>query len=247
MVGMPARHLRERLGADRTGAALLFPEVGQESSSSQGFFHLYAKAFFKIGFPCGIVRVTGSFHFGVSGYRGGRGMGKSMCPPFSVFVLYCPADVPVSVARPLEVAVANPPRGLLRVPPFCPSPQRVENGRIHMDKGVLCRSMAVKVGPASYCGVEESDESVCRGLFVSPDDFSDVCKKRVHVRLRRTSQKLPVILARLLSEEVTSVLDVRYPGLLFRAFQPSFLEACHEEGFDFRFQYLFRVPSNNEV
>ena len=49
----------------------------------------------------------------------------------------------------------------------------------------------------------------------------------------------PVVLARILSEEVKSVLDVRYPGFLFREFQPSFLEECHDEGFDFNFQYLF--------
>ena len=110
-----------------------------------------------------------------------------------------------------------------------------------MDKGCFCRSMLVKVGPSPYFGVEESDEPVCRGLFVSPDDFSDACKKRVHVCLRRTSQKWSVVLARMLSEEVKSVLDVRYPGFLFREFQPSFLEECHDEGCDFNFQYLFSI------
>jgi hypothetical protein len=50
VVVVPTRHVSDRLAADRTVAALLFPEVGQDSSSSQGFFHLYAKAFFKIDF-----------------------------------------------------------------------------------------------------------------------------------------------------------------------------------------------------
>ena len=154
VVVVPTRHVCDRLGADRTVAALLFPEVGQGSSSSQGFFHLYAKAFFKGDFPCRIVRVAGSFHFGVSGYRCGRGVAQPVCHTFSVFVLCCPEEVPVSLDRPLEVAVGNPPLALLRVPPSCPSPQRFENGRIHMDKGCFCRGMSVKVGPSPYCGVE---------------------------------------------------------------------------------------------
>ena len=58
VVVMPARHLCDWLGADRTVPALLLPEVGQGSCSSQGLFHLYAKAFFKGDFPRGVVWVA---------------------------------------------------------------------------------------------------------------------------------------------------------------------------------------------
>ena len=113
--------------------------------------------------------------FCVSGYRYGRGQAEPVVDyvfPFLSFAV--PKKRQFLLSDPPEVAVGHPPLVLLRVSPSCPSPQRFENGRIDMDKGFFGRSMLVKVCPSPYFGVEESDQPVCRGLFVFLDDFSDV-------------------------------------------------------------------------
>jgi len=247
VVVVPPCHLRDWLGADRTNTALLFPKVGQGSPSPQGLLHFDAEAFFQIAFPCRVVGVTVSFDFCVSGYRCCGGVAKPVFDGLSVFVLCCPEEVPVPIARSSKVTVGYPPSTFLRVSPSCPSPQGFKAGRVNMDKGFFCRSMLVKVRPSTSLGVEQGYQPVCCGLFVVLADLSDVCKKRFHVLFRRASKKLPVILPYMLSEKVTSVLNVRYPGLLFREFQPSFLEKVHDEGLDFRFQDLFRDTRHDEV
>src|SRR5215471_17737578 len=50
----------------------------------------------------------------------------------------------------------------------------------------------------------------------------------------------------MLPEKVKSLLDVRYPGFLFRECQSSWLQICYHEGFDFVFQDLFRVSCYDE-
>jgi hypothetical protein len=59
--------------------------------------------------------------------------------------------------------------------------------------------------------------------------------------------EFPVVLTAMLSEKVESLLNVRYLGFLFREFQASFAQKIGDEGFDFRFQYLFGDACNNEV
>src|SRR5215510_12770710 len=51
----------------------------------------------------------------------------------------------------------------------------------------------------------------------------------------------------MLPEKVKSLLEVRYPGFLFREFQSSWLQICYHEGFDFVFQDLFRVSCYDKV
>src|SRR5712691_10366843 len=180
VVVMPARHLRDWLCADRAVTALLSPKVGQATFPSQGLFHLYAEAFFKIGFPCGVVWVTGSFYFCVSGDRCCRGSAEPIVDRFSFLVFCRPEEAPVLITKPPKIAVGNPPPAFLRVPTSCPSPQRFEDCRVHLDKGFFCRSMLVKIGPPPYCGVAYGYEPMCCGLFVIPHDFSDACKKRLY-------------------------------------------------------------------
>lgn len=165
VVVVPACHVCDRLGTDRTDAALLFPEVGEGPFPMQGLFHLYAKAFFKIEFPGGIVWVAVSFDFLVSGYWSCGGVAKPVLDGLSVFVLCRPEEVPISVARPPEVAVGYPPLAFFRVSPSCPSPQGFEGGRVNMDKGVFSCCVSVKVRPSPYFGIELGYQPVCRSLF----------------------------------------------------------------------------------
>src|SRR6266542_3794413 len=79
--------------------------------------------------------------------------------------------------------LGDPPRVLLRVPPPCPAPQGVEDGRIDMDKGFFGRGMLVIIRPPANFGIELRDQPVCWSLFVVLDDFADVRQKRFHVFL----------------------------------------------------------------
>ena len=247
VVVVPACQTCDRLGADRAGTALLFPKVGQGTFSLQGFFHLYAKAFFQIDFPCRVVGGACSFDFLIAGYWCCGGVAKPVADRVAVPVFCRPEKVPVSLSRPSEVPVSHPPFAFLRVSPSCPSPQGFEDGRIDMNKGFFRRSVSVEVRPSSYFGVELCYHPGCCSLFVVLDDLSDACKKRVHVFLRGACKEVPLVLTDILSEKVKSVLNVRYSGLLFREFQSSSVEKCCDEWFDFRCQHLFRDTCDDEV
>jgi hypothetical protein len=246
VVVVPPCYVRDWLGAERANTALLFPKVGQGASSLQGLFPLYAEAFLKIDFPCRVVGVAFSFDFCMSGYGCCGGVTKPVFDRLPVFVLCCPEAVPVPLARPSTGAVGHPPCAFFRVSPSCPSPQGFEDGRINMDKGFFGRSVSVEVRPSSYLRVELCYQPGCCSLFVVLDDLSDACKKRLHVFLRGACKEVPLVLTYILSEKVTSVLNVRYSGLLFRKFQSSFLEKIRDEWFDFLFQHLFRDARDDE-
>ena len=135
VVVVPTCHFRDRLGTDWAESALLFPEVDQGAPSSQGLVHLDAEAFFQIEFPCRIVGVTISFNLVISSDRSCGGVAEPVRDPLAVFVSCCPEEAPVSTARLAKVMVGDPPCAFLRVSPLCPSPQGVEDGSVHMDKG----------------------------------------------------------------------------------------------------------------
>ena len=165
-------------------------------------------------------RGTFFFDFCMSGYGCCGGVTKPVFDRLPVFVFCCPEEVPFPIARPSKVAVGHPPFAFFRVSPSCPSPQGFEDGRIHIDKGVFCRSVSVKVRPSSYFGVELCYQPGCCSLFVILDDLSEACKKRLHVFLRGACKEVPLVLTYILSEKVKSVLNVRYSGLLFRKSSP---------------------------
>ena len=171
-VVVPACQTCDRLGTDRAGTALLFPQVGQGTFSLQGSFHLYAKAFFQREFPCRVVGVACSLNFLRSGYWCCGGVAKPVSARVAVPVFCRPAKVPVPISRPSAVPVGDPPFALLRVSPSCPSPQGFEDGRIDMDTGCFRRSVSVEVRLSPYCRVELGDHPVCCSLFVVLDDLS---------------------------------------------------------------------------
>ncbi len=247
VVVMPASYLRDRLVTDWADTALFFPEVRQPTFSVQGLFHLHAEAFFKVDFPCRIVGIAGSFDLFIPGYWCGRGQAKQVADGLSILAFCLSEEAPVLVSDLPKVAVFYPSLALLRMSPPCPSLQGFEDGRIDVDQGVLGCCVSVTVCPTSYFGVECGDQPVCRSLFVVLNDLSDVRQERFHVLFRRACTKLPVILPYMLSEKVKSILKVRYLGLLFREFQSPFSKKIYDEGFDFRFQYLFRDACNDEV
>ena len=88
------------------------------------------------------------------------------------------------------------------------------------------------IRPAANFGVELRYQPVRWSLFVGLNELSDVRKKRVHVFLRRASEKLSVVLTDMLSEKVESVLNVRDRSFLWREFQAACLEEGAHQGFD---------------
>src|ERR687887_1254003 len=247
VVVVPSRYLGNRMATDWADASLFLPEIHQSSSSLQGLFHLYAQAFFKIEFPCRIVGVAIPFDLGVLSDGCCGSQAQPVLDGFTT-LLFCRAEeAPVLVSESAKIPVLHPLLALLWMSPFCPSPQYFEDGSIYTDKGFLGICVSVIVRPSPYCGVECRYQPVCCSLFVILNDFSDVRKERFHVLLRRFNKELPVILTYMLPEKVKSLLDVRYPGFLFREFQSSWLQICDHEGFDFVFQDLFRVSCYDEV
>ena len=247
VVVVPACQTCDRLGTDRAGTTLLFPQVGQGTFSLQGSCHLYAKAFFQRDFPCRVIGITPSFDFLLAGYWYCGGVAQPVADRVAVAVFGRPEKVPVSLSRPSKVPVSHPPFALLRVSPSCPSPQGCEEGRIHMDKGFFGRRVSVEVRPSSDVRVELCSQPVCGSLFVVLDDLSDAGKKRLHVFLRGACQEVPLVLTYILSEKVTSVLNGRYAGLLCGEFQSSCVEKLSDEWFDFRLQHLLRDTCDEEV
>src|SRR5919197_2865916 len=246
MVVVPSRYLGNRMATDWADASLFLPEIHQSSSSLQGLFHLYAQAFFKIEFPCRIVGVAIPFDLGVFSDGCCGSQAQPVLDGFTT-LLFCRAEeARVLVSESAKIPVLHPLLALLWMSTFCPSPQHFEDGSIYTDKGLLGICVSVIVRPSPYFGVECRYQPVCCSLFVILNDFSDARKERLHVLLRRFNKELPVILTYMLPEKVKSLLDVRYPGFLFREFQSSWLQICDHEGFDFVFQDLFRVSCYDE-
>ena len=247
VVVVPSRYLGNRMATDWADASLFLPETHQSSSSLQGLFHLYAQAFFKIEFPCRIVGVAIPFDLGVLSDGCCGGQAQPVLDGFTTLLFGRAEEAPVLVSASAKIPVLHPLLALLWMSPFCPSPQHFEDGSIYTDKGFLGICVSVIVRPSPYFGVECRYQPVCCSLFVILNDFSDVRKERFHVLLRRFNKELPVVLTYMLPEKVKSLLDVRYPGFLFREFQSSWLQICYHEGFDFVFQDLFRVSCYDEV
>ena len=142
VVVVPARHLRDGLGTDRADASWFFPEGHQPPFSLQGLFHLYAKAFFTIAFPCRVVGVTVPFALGVPFVHcccGGQA--KPGLDGWTIFVLCRTKEAPVSVSGPPTIAVRNPSFAFLGVPPPGPAPQGFEDGGYPLKAGHSMTSM----------------------------------------------------------------------------------------------------------
>src|SRR5687767_15107365 len=108
VVVMPTCYVRDRLVADRADTALLFPEVHQPTSPTQGLFHLYAESRFQIEFPCRVVGITFPLYLCVPGYWCCRGQAQQVTDCLSVLA-FCLSEVaPVLVSDLPEVAVFYP-------------------------------------------------------------------------------------------------------------------------------------------
>ena len=65
VMAMPSCERGNLAGAERTEAALLFPEVQQGPFSFQVVYHLYVKPFFKVHFPFRVIGICFAPNFDV--------------------------------------------------------------------------------------------------------------------------------------------------------------------------------------
>ena len=247
VVAVPSGHLGDRLVTDRAAPVLLTPQVRQHPFSSQVILHLYAQAFFQIDFPCWVIRIAVTLDFDVPPAGCCISQAEQVFILLALVVFAFAEETPTLIAVVPKVFILDPPVVLVGVSSARPSPQCLEASRIHIDKGFVADDMAMKVCPASYFGVEQGYQRICRGLFVCLDDIPDVRHERFHVLLRWLGEKLAIVFPDVLSQKVKSPFDVRNGGLLFREFQSSFAEKCRNERFDFLFQNLLRDARNDEV
>jgi hypothetical protein len=132
MMAMPSCHFGNFPVAERAEATLLFPEMEQLPFPFQVVCHFHIETLFKVGLPCGIVRVGCTLDFDVSftGETFCLKQSKGLHSPF------LPKDFamkdPVLPFTGGEVFLLNPFDGFLWLSPLCPLPQGAKDGVVHL-------------------------------------------------------------------------------------------------------------------
>ena len=118
---------------------------------------------------------------------------------------------------------------------------------IHPVERLLGRAVLMIVGPATNDGVQQANQRCLADGLVRIDDSSDFLQERMRVLLRRFHQRLPIVFAEVLSEEVEPLVDMGEVSLVGGERQPSLLQELLHQGTNFTFQQLFRVAGDDEV
>ena len=113
VVIVPPSLLGACLTADRTETLLLFPQIKQLPAPFEVVCHLHAEAFFKVHFPCRVIRVCLTLDFAVTFDRhAGRVQSlDALWFPFLAFSLT--ADEPVFPCDVMQVLRLHPSLGFL--------------------------------------------------------------------------------------------------------------------------------------
>src|SRR5215510_3663078 len=108
--------------------------------------------------------------------------------------------------------------------------------------------MPVIIGPSSDDRIDLHDQVSGSCLCIPFDDSPGFVQKRCYILFRWRDDDLAIVVsAKMLPEEIKSILNVRDSGLFWRKFQPSLSQEFFSERFHFIFQQLFRATGNNEV
>jgi hypothetical protein len=192
MVIVPSRKFGNLLVTDWTETVLFFPERDELPFSLQVVHHLDAQAFFKVPFPCWVVRVRIPFDFSVPLYGNCVRVEELDVLCGSILFLYLPTKHPVPLSDGMEVFIFHPSSGFVWMPSFGPLPECSEDRIIHFHKGLFARYMPMIVCPAPDFGVELYDQvSGCR-LSIFLEKFSDLGKKCLDVFLGRFYQNFSI-------------------------------------------------------
>ena len=128
-----------------------------------------------------------------------------------------------------------------------PIPQVAVNLVVYGLEGAARDDVPVKVGPTPNYRVEGPDQITGFPGREFPDAFPDLGQKRCDIVSGRFDEQLPLVLARVLPQEIESVLNPRDPGFLRGQGQTPFQEKLFYRRFDRRFEKFLRLPGNDEV
>jgi len=98
-----------------------------------------------------------------------------------------------------------------------PLPERAADFMVHPVERVFGRAVLMIVGPAANDGVHQANQPCLAHRLVRVDDSSDFLQERLRVLFRRFRQRLAIVFAEVLSEEVESLADTGDTSLVGRA------------------------------
>ena len=217
-MAMPSRNLGDLLVTDRTKTVLLFPKVAEPSFPSESSFHLYVEAFFKVRFPCRVVVVGFCAYLRVPLNADGRSCQQSDHFHLSFLTLENASENPTIWSLIRKVLVFHPSAWFVSMSSACPFPHRLEDGMVNGMKDRRTHHMSVIECPPTDLWVEFSYQFPCGQVAAFFDTLSDLAEKRFHVLLGWRNEELETlslsIFAHRLSQEIKSLFNMRYDGLL---------------------------------
>ena len=165
VVVMPTGHVCDGLATDRAEPLLLTPEVREHPFTLQVVFHLYAEAPLQIEFPCWVIRIAVPLDFDVT-FDGSRiSQTDEVFVLLTILISAFAKEPPTLFADRTKVFIFDPPVSFVGVSSACPSPQRLEDGGVHIDKGFMADDVSVVICPSSNFRIEQSYQSIRRLPF----------------------------------------------------------------------------------
>src|SRR5713101_6773118 len=206
MMAVPASALGDLLVADRTESFLFFPEGMQPVFAFEGRCHLNVETFFKVAFPCRVIRVGSPLNFDVSYDRHACRTDEVTC------LFHCrPEENPVITLHGREVFLPLPCLGFSSVSSVHPPPDGLIDHRISGTEGFFADGMPVVVRPTANNRVEFRYQFPSRQGFVGLHDLSDFLKECFHILFRWGNEQLVpfsrLVLAYILTEEIKPLLN----------------------------------------
>ena len=154
---------------------------------------------------------------------------------------------PSSLAQGWEAVLLDPVARFLGVSASGPTPECPPDFMVHPVERLLGRTVPMIVGPATNDRVQQANQHCLADGLVRINNSTDFLQKRVRVLFRRFHQRLAVIFAEVLSEEVKPLVNMGDACLVGGERQPSFLQEPLHQGANFTFQQLLRVAGDDEV
>src|SRR2546425_5004442 len=213
MMAVPARDLGDLLVADWAESSLFFPQGKQPVFPLEGRCHLNVETFFKVAFPCRVIRVGFALGFDVSDDRHACRAYEVTC----VFLRRAEEDPIISLDG-REVLLCLPCLRFSSVSSVHPSPDGLIDHRIYRTEGFVADDVPVIVRPTANHWVEFLYQFPSRQPFVGLHDRSDFLKECFHILLGWGNEQLVpfsrLVLTYVLTQEVEPILNMRDEGLL---------------------------------
>src|SRR3989441_4197149 len=234
MMAVPARDLGDLLVADWAESSLFFPQGKQPVFPLKSRCHLNVETFFKVAFPCRVIRVGFPLGFDVSYNRHACRAYEVTC----VFLRRAEKDPVISLDG-REVLLRLPGLRFSSVSSVHPSPDGLIDHRIYRTEGFFADDMPVIVRPTSNDRVEFRYEFPGRQGFVGLHDLPNFLQECFHILLGwGNKQFVPfahLVLAYVLTQEIKPILDMRDEGLLWRELETPFSQELFNKRLDFLF------------